>query len=62
MNERLKAACDALSDDDWEDITGAMDQRNGEFCVGQADHDAAAAEYKRIYELIQALREWRTTQ
>lgn len=56
---RLAAACDALSDDLWTDVTGAMAQRNDEFCCSQSESLEGKKEVALIAELVDAVRAWR---
>lgn len=62
MNARLKAACDALSEDIWDDITGAMQQRDHEFCCNAKEREAGQRDIELVAELIEALRGWRKEQ
>ena len=60
--DRLKAACDAISDDLWSDITGAMAQRNDEFCCSPREQEDGRKEVALVDQLLEAVREWRKGQ
>lgn len=58
----LLDACSKLSEDEWNDITGAMSQRDMEFCCNAREAKEGGESIERVGNVVDALRKWASLQ